>query len=87
MVCDEDEWQPEPPRRSLFWHVVAAFVLAILTLGWVWSATAATADVLLIVDGEGNTLLRCKLPTTYLLPPAKAIVCEQAPIHHDGFEP
>lgn len=93
MVCDEDEWTAERP--SSLWlrivFVLAAVVVAtvlglFLFMGLSSVARAADTEVLLIVDQDGRELLRCVLPVTYLLPPAKAIVCKQAPLFRDGFE-
>lgn len=52
------------------------------------ASAAEPSEVLLVVDRDGRELLRCVLPVSYLLPPAKAIVCDQpATVYHDGFEP
>jgi hypothetical protein len=77
-----------------FWrrHGVVPWIamLAVATVGAVlhWPAAAADPEpVLLIVDGTGNVLLTCVLPTSYLLPPAMAVICERPPkVYRNGFE-
>ena len=75
------------PRKVGMLRMVTWTVLALLFLLLVWLRSASATEVLLIVDQDGRPLMRCTLPTVYLLPPAKALVCEQAPIYRDGFEP
>lgn len=83
------------PRGPLQSRLIDAAVWLLLAVFLLWlflflrpAQATEPEPVLLIVDGQGNTLLRCQLPTAYLLPPAKAIVCEQPPfVYRDGFEP
>jgi hypothetical protein len=45
----------------------------------------AKAEPLAVVNPQGDELLRCRLPTSYL-PDVQAIVCDVAPLFSDGFE-
>ena len=76
--------------------LVCAAVGAVVIVGLVaWAAmwllmsvarAAEPDDVLLIVNGQGTTIMRCELPTDYL-PGARAIICIEPPVYRDGFEP
>lgn len=62
------------------------WLLAALAIASVAAVLHVDAAELLIVDGSGNQLMRCELPTEYLPGAHVALVCDAPPIFRDGFE-